>query len=528
MYSVDRVTKWRFEEEEGKSIKEKVPSLKSLCVDKIVAKLRFYPCAVGDTRRYNKEFGEMRQKFRLLGPVLGEKILEKAHDCKIKPLELVLLYMVWNVKMLRFHWTTGCNSRYLTGWLQTNCSNLTHVSFVGCRVSEQLFDTTMRYCGHQLLALELDYSLIDGCFHDSLGLIGKHCNNLLKLVIWNCRVKTDRDLLNFDKLFLKSSFPHKIGYPFTNSLKVIGFPGKFHYSFENFKKFVYNLFYRYAVNLESTDLRPDYDDKVYIHKMIAKKNRSLKLKRFREIFCNHDVTFKQANKVATCLLNLEELELFALVMETHEKKTIIDNVNKNLQVLEIHVNSPITFLLYIGKKLEYLQALSVNFTHSLHFRKKNKFKGDKKLPCFENLLCDSYLRVFRHLRELKFNSMGELENVPVVETLLVILRGCEDTLERLSLEGYDLPDVRRIVDFVCKQKIKLKSLELVELKFITDEDLLRMAKLLVGDNRKLFISDCKSVTNEGLDKVNDYIIANSLEEKFYFESWIIEDESDDE
>ena len=96
------------------------------------------------------------------------------------------------------------------------------------------------------------------------------------------------------------------------------------------------------------------------------------------------------------------------------------------------------------------------------------------------------------------------------------------------MQGYDRPDVKRIIDFVCKQKIKLKSLELVELKFITDGDLLRMAKLLVGNNRKLFVSDCKSVTKEGLEKIDDYIRANRLEEKFYFESWIIEDESDDE
>ena len=87
---------------------------------------------------------------------------------------------------------------------------------------------------------------------------------------------------------------------------------------------------------------------------------------------------------------------------------------------------------------------------------------------------------------------------------------------------YDLQDVDQIVDFICEKKINLVTVELSYLPFITDEHVMRIAKLIdsslqVGTEGYFNVMECKEVTEEGANKVGDFVEQNQTGKGFVFE-----------
>ena len=538
MYSIkpfERISIKEKIEEENRYCSVKSLTLYELCVKKIFASFQFDP--LKNKIEFKAEMELLKENFskQPQGLVLSrDNFYEMIQNKRDNPEKIQLKTNTFfrNVKQCKLVcnfdlvdlFATNCNPRVLTEWLSTNCRNLTEISLAKCKFSKKMFKVAMESYGPQLKALELNYKHICNMDDNCINSIGKNCVNLIKLTLWNCKVMTNKDLSNFDKIFLKTfSYKHayKVGYPFTKTIKLLAFPNMIKYDQEIFE-FMHNVFYYYAVNLELIDLVFDESSRAYMQTIIANKNKTLKLKKFEEISVNEYVTFKEANRVALFLPCLEEVQLYLWYMTNHQKKTIIDNLNKNLLELRIGINVPISVLLYCGKRFKNLQTLHAGLVNNLNFRMCREAMEYGDFECFKRLLDLPLPRVFRNLRELRLNCIGDFKKIPVVETILVILKGCKHNLKTFSLSMYDLPDVDQIVDFICEKKMNLVTVELSYLPFITDDHVMRIAKLIdssleVGTEGYFNVKKCKKVTEEGANKVGDFVEQNQTGKGFVFE-----------
>ena len=388
-------------------IRQKVQSLKDLCIDKIVYSSESHP------------FNGKTAKFKDLGPEISRKMFIKINDtsfqriasifpkrenslkkkgsrnrsrsfscfggnkiknskkfsqddgkivlssrdcknagiqCRSKQNETKLKNLVWNVQMVDLS-LTNCNPLAVKDWLINNCRNLTDMSFMNCKLTKPLFLTVMEKYGRQLRSLELEYKQLNN-FKDCISLIGMNCVNLLKFTIWNCKVLDGGDLKLLDKVFLqpystKENF--KVGYNYCKTLKVITFAGDFRYNQEMYKNLIFKLLFCYAENLELTNLLSKDSSVSYLIKEVARRNKPLKLRKFGEL-CPNDKNFTTILKVAKLLPNLEEAQIRLEKTSSYQKRVLINSLNKNIQVLKIFTSNNVNFILQCGRRFRELHT----------------------------------------------------------------------------------------------------------------------------------------------------------------------------
>ena len=565
MFSI--CTDWKIKKAQLKKAKEKYKNtLKYLCIRKILATYERDMFGLHeDGNKVTNKLVEVASYFKMLGPEVSthifHDIFERANRRSFKYLKF-LQYLAWNVRSVDFSvkdsfpekfdfifdYRTDLHLHYkityrLMNWVLTNCSNLSEISFLGefdCArdvFDEKLFTAIMKKHGHQLKAIELDYRMFNKR-PNMLSAIGKNCDKLMKLTIWNLffgvyKPEYSNWAVNCSKevssqLSLKTEYKQKISnidskcslkyinqvffdsekdlsYSFCKTLKILSFP-RLNFDGQSYYLLVQNMLYFYAPNLEYTNLPLKLVDSLVFLSIIENNDVSLKLRKFTEFSANCNKTYKTVEKLVKRLPFLEEAEINLVSLKDKQKKTIIYHMNPKLTNLKISLDPPASSLFYVGRRFEYLQNLEVYFTCL------DSHSGDSKY--FKQAHCRDFF-MFRHLKSFKFSCVVS-PNIQILNTIIHILKSCQDTLTNFEIEGYDNANIKQIIDLICCESFSLNDITFSFISSLTYEHVMTMVKLFIDKQVSLNVENCSEISLDELLAVKGYLVYNNVKKLFKF------------
>ena len=122
--------------------------------------------------------------------------------------------------------------------------------------------------------------------------------------------------------------------------------------------------------------------------------------------------------------------------------------------------------------------------------------------------------VFKNLKHFRFYCNWIRKPNPLLfSTIMAVLDGCQETLAKFELEFYDFSDFEEIVDFICSKSMPLKLISFRYVKFFTNIDLMRIAKLNISVEQVIKIEKCWKITPRGIEAASLYIEQNDLKKK---------------
>ena len=523
-------------------------TLKYLCIRKLLS--TYEHRLKKENNNGAHEIVKVANYFKMLGPCVSTQIFYEIFEHSNLESDLYLLFLqflTWNNRLVDFsvvklspknyeHSYENCLENYsnsIMSWVLTNCRNLSEINFCGpLDFDEKLFIALMEEYGHQLKVIELEFEMFENR-PNMLSAIGKNCDKLVTLTIWNLyfcsspissfnttkslsqscllaqlepktsNISKEYSLEHINKLLF--DIENGKSYKFSKTLKVLNFPGLM-LEDKSYILLAYNMLYHYAPNLEYTYLPLKLSDNVVFLRMIVAYGVSLKLRRFTEMFSNCNKTYKQVKAAVKLLPFLEEAELNLVSLKDKQKKSILDNMNTKLTSLKICLDPPVSALFHIGKKFKFLQKLEVYFTCL------KRLNGSSK--CFkEPNIRDLFY--FRNLKSFKFSCVVSTSS-EIIKTVFQILRSCQDTLKNFEIEGYEKENVKDLLDLVCCKDFALEKITFSFVSFLTFEHVMQMVEFYIGKKVILNVENCSKITLDELLAVKRYVLHNSMKNLFQF------------
>ena len=170
-------------------------------------------------------------------------------------------------------------------------------------------------------------------------------------------------------------------------------------------------------------------------------------------------------------------------------------------------------MLYIGKKFENLQKLDVGFFG-------NEINVEE-LKFFTTL---NYMNMalFRNLKIFKFYCDEIYKPSPyILYALLTVLKGSQQTLTYFELEFYRFSDVNQIVNMICSKNMPLKCVSFKVVRFLSDADIMQIAKMNNSNELQIKIFMCGRLTPKGVKDVLSYIERNKLNKQLLYDEKIL-------
>ena len=523
-------------------------TLKYLCIRKLLS--TYEHSFKKEKNNDAHEIVKVTNYFKMLGPCVSTQIFYDIFEHANLESDLYLKflqYLTWNNRLVDFsvvklspkiheYRYENCVKNYsnnLMSWVLSNCSNLSEINFCGpLDFDEKLFIAIMEEYGHQLKAIELDFEMFENR-PTMLSAIGKNCDKLVKLTIWNLyfgsdpnssfnttnslsqpcllaqlepktsNISTECSLEHINKLLF--DVENGKSYNFSKTLKMLYFPG-LKLEDKSYILLAYNMLYHYAPNLEYTNLPLKLADSVVFLSMIVDYGVSLKLKRFTDMSANCNKTYKKVKAAVKLLPFLEEAGVNLVNLKDKQKKSIIDNLNAKLTSLKICLDPPVSALFYVGKRFKYLQKLEVYFTC---LKRLNGSSSCFKEPNSRDLFH------FRNLKSFKFSCVVST-SFKIVNTVFQILRSCQDTLKNFEIEGYEKENVKDLLDLVCCKDFALENITFSFVSFLTFEHVMQMVTFYIDKKVSLNVENCSKISLDELLAVKGYVLHNSKKNLFNF------------
>ena len=246
-------------------------------------------------------------------------------------------------------------------------------------------------------------------------------------------------------------------------------------------------------------------------------------------------TTRNFGKVLDSYSFVEEVQLNLFDVPRKQKVSIINNLSKNLKTLQLVFFQPISFLLYIGKRLENLETLDVWYISEKFYVCVCPNEHSVKQCTYFDKLINERLVAFESLKCFKISICNHDHNFNplLLKTILTVLKCSQKTLTSFHLDDYKFDDVSKIIDFVCSENMPLKFISLKEVKFLTVHDIMKIAKVMNSSdltmkikltdggvvkfakfikNVELFIKieGCRQITSQDMKVVFSYIKNNNL------------------
>ena len=207
-----------------------------------------------------------------------------------------------------------------------------------------------------------------------------------------------------------------------------------------------------------------------------------------------------------------------LDISDEQKKSLIKCLNKNLTYLKLTFMQPVSFLLYVGKKLKNLHQLNVYYVGNqgtIHWF--GRLFSIEPSKYFDDLN-DKSLSIFRKLKYFEFaiRNHEKLTQDYLLKTILIILKCCRKTLVTFEFECYGLDDIKELIDFVCSNCMSLRLIRFKDLPYLTDEDVMKLAKFDNGNEMLVKVLGCEKVTQQGEEAALSYVAEKKLNKKMMF------------
>ena len=200
--------------------------------------------------------------------------------------------------------------------------------------------------------------------------------------------------------------------------------------------------------------------------------------------------------------------------------SIINNFNENLKNLKLLFFQPVIFLLFVGKRFKHLETLEVGFlSNTIHHINDIQY-SIKPSKYFDKLLNDTNLDTFRNLKSFSFTTCIYIQypDPLVLKTILLILKGCQDTLTSFEFVDYK-GDVKELIDFICFKNIPLKYLKFKLIAFLTKADIMKILKRKNNNDLLINIEQCPCISSYYMQIIKDYIKQNSLKIKTIYKDF---------
>ena len=479
-----------------------VDDLQSICIEKIIDTLKLSDIKKLRRKKLPTDMFKMIESFRSLGPSLSGRIFTHFfkitnYFCFHEDIQWFLLLFVWNMRKVTFK----ANHLDLSIWVVNNCKNLTELDLsIVDYLKSTSFAKIMTNLGSQLQTLQLQYSILTD---DKFSKMGENLKNLVSLKIWNCKISNGKKATNFFFNLFCKDIDKGLYYDYNETLKEFYLPLLHIKSEQAYFDLTEMMLYFFLPNLQYTNLPETLADSHIVLNLIYHKGGSLNLKKFYSMSANCDISYKEVNQVLKCLPQLEEASLNLQHLKNRQKKSIIDNLNKNLTKLSITIDGHINALLYIGKRLKFINNLYVNF------------KGDK-VNCEPSKLFDNLNSiepiVFEHLKELHIDC-EVIEEAQFLRAMLTILKGCQHTLTTLCIQWCSVKNFSEIVDFICDCEMSLDDIYFTGIDHLSDADIMKLAKLNVKGDRIFTVHSCKNISLVGQCYVANYVENINLKNK---------------
>ena len=491
-----------------------VKNLKSLCIQKIV---NVYKIDFDITSRIY--FDDLVKAYKKLGPLLSKKVVYKIFgykNCDFGKFIWFLHYFVWNLKKVYFYNTNfyvkfDHNESVLANWIRISFYRLSEINFVGSNyLSGQMCMVFMYSDGPKYKVGKLHHHHFNYQPDRFLKF-----NNLLKLTVLNS------DFLSYHRFSTPVFFDldKRVAFNFKQTLKKLDFPGFYcrartHHEFLTEILTSISLFYHDFEFIKAT-LSANERDSLSILRFIKKTNKKYTLKESTKK--KSEKNSQNLNKTLKNFSFLEKAELNLLDIPDKQKQSIIKNLNESLKILKLTFFQPISFLLYVGRRFPNLQSLYVAFLGNKLYVNAGDNKIDVEQTAYFDILNDMNLVVFTKLKSFSFfcNNIQQPTHL-LLDTILTVLNGCQQTLTTFELKFYSFVSIKEIVDYICFKKAPLEFINFKAVQFLTDEDIMQIVQLNNNDKLFLKIEGCKKVTNEGVQAVMNYIAQNNLKKKIEF------------
>ena len=467
-----------------------VKLLKSLCIEKIFKVLNTRKSPI-DTIRYFYHVFHVICLFQKLQPSLSNHFMGFNSEDTFGEFLWFLYHFIWNSddknSLIIDHRET-----VLTNWVRTKSESLCKIYFVGCEYSSGnlYFCPGYRYGEHKLNKHKLSHQMVNYKYKLPEVIKNNHPKSL-KLIVVN-RDFIDHDVLGKFPIFLDTD--RGILFDFFETLRCLDYPAFV------CKAEVYDYFFSQLIKKTKAIeyIKVKYSDK----RMPNTQENHLRILKIAS-YTNVKKDFKRLCKALKQLNFLEEIELNLLGVSTKHKKAIIRSLNKNLISLKLVFLQPINLLLYVGKQFKNLQKLEVSLLASKQSSDFDKF--NKKS-----------LNVFKNLKSFKLYCNWLEDDCPfLLNTILVILNGCQKTLTDFKLEAYKFSDIDKIVKFICSKTIPLKCLCFKYDECLSNADVMKIANYSC-DELKIEIKYCKRITLSGITASKEYISQNYLKKEIIY------------
>ena len=302
-------------------------------------------------------------------------------------------------------------------------------------------------------------------------------------------------------------------FNFGHMLKELGYPGIVigkNRTYQALAECILHCFaqYLYCLNFEGSE---NYS--LNIIRGVEKTNGSSK-----NVCALNRKTSKVFERSLKLYSHLTDAEVNMLDVSDEQKKSLIKCLNKNLIYLKLTFIQPISFLLYVGKKLKNLQRLNVYYVGNrgtIHLF--GKFFSIKPSKYFSDLN-NKNLSIFSKLKHFAFaiRNHTRLTQDFLLKTILIILKCCRKTLVTFEFECYGLDDIENLIDFICSNCMSLKFIRIKDLHFLTDDDVMKFAKFDNGNEMLVKVLGCEKVTQQGKEAALSYVIDKKLNKKLMF------------
>ena len=264
----------------------------------------------------------------------------------------------------------------------------------------------------------------------------------------------------------------------------------------------------YCLNFEGSD-----NNNLNIIRTVEKIKGSSK-----NVFALNRKNYKAFERSVKLYSHLTMAEVNMLDISDEQKKSLLKCLNKNLIFLKLTFIQPVNFLLYVGKKFKNLQRLHVDYVGNqgtIHWF--GKFFSIEPSKYFDELNNKS-LSVFSKLKQFAFaiRNFKKLTQDYLLKTILTILKCCRKTLVTFEFECYGLDDIKELIDLVCSNFMSLKLIIFKDLPYLTDEDVMKLAKFDNGNEMQIKVLQCKNVTEQGKNAALSYVGEKKLNKKMMF------------
>ena len=413
-------------------------------------------------------------------------------------------------------------------WALT-CTNMSEINFVGCSYLDGKINFVLDETHYRSPSFK-EIKINPKRFHyqPEFSFETRRCHRQICLTVIGQKWLYRLERTNFRPRFFEIN--SGIVFDFRTTIKNLGYPA-FEINASTYKYLMTLIRSDLIMNFEFKDFKCPTNTPCYL-RVTSQYDNSLKnadKKMIKKSTSNLD-------KYLDSYSLLEEVQLNLFDVPCERKVSIIDNLNENLKILKLVFFQPISFLLYVGKRLKNLETLDVGYGSEKfllgsvcpieHCVKKSTFFDKlnneslvafKQLKCFKICICN-----YDH----DFNPL-------LLKTIFTVLECCQTSLTSFYLLNYEFDDVNQIVDFICSRNMPLKVLSFKAVHFLTEKHIMKIAKLIKSSELALKfdstedgvvkfakvikstqlvikIKKCYQIKPQDLENVLNYIKENNL------------------